>query len=279
MGIDKPDVRLVVHADIPGSLENYLQEAGRAGRDQQAARCVLLYAQDDVERQFGMSARSRLSRQEIHGVLRALRNLDRKKRLNGQVVATSGEILREEDEGVFERDSATDDTRVRTAVAWLEEAVLLSREENRVQVFPSSLRVASIEDARARLERADIAAGYREQLLTICQALFDADADEGISTDELMAKSGLTPEEVRKALHDLEGLGLASNDTAITAFVHTGVERASRRRYRQAEALEQGLIDLMREKAPDQARGEMFPLHLRNATQELKNEGHSHALA
>ena len=278
MGIDKPDVRLVVHADIPGSLENYLQEAGRAGRDQEAARCVLLYSQDDVERQFGMSARSRLSRQEIHGVLRALRNLDRKKRLNGEVVATSGEILREEDEGVFERDSATDDTRVRTAVAWLEEAVLLSREENRVQVFPSSLRVASIEEARARLERADIAATYREQLLTICQALFDADADEGISTDELMAKSGLTPEEVRKALHDLEGLGLASNDTAITAFVHTGVERASRRRYRQAEALEQGLIGLMREKAPDQARGEMFPLHLRNATQELKNEGHSHAL-
>ena len=278
MGIDKPDVRLVVHADIPGSLENYLQEAGRAGRDQERARCVLLYAQDDVERQFGMSARSRLSRQEIHGVLRALRNLDRKKRLNGQVVATSGEILREEDEGVFYRDTATDDTRVRTAVAWLEEAVLLSREENRVQVFPSSLRVASLEDARARLERADIAAAHREDLLTICQALFEADADEGISTDELMATSGLTPEGVRKALHDLEGLGIASNDTAITAFVHAGVERASRRRFRQAEALEQGLIDLMRERAPDQARGEMFPLHLRNATQELKDEGHSHAL-
>ena len=278
MGIDKPDVRLVVHADIPGSLENYLQEAGRAGRDQKAARCVLLYAQDDVERQFGMSARSRLSRQEIHGVLRALRNLDRKKRLNGQVVATSGEILREDDEGVFERDSATDDTRVRTAVAWLEEAVLLTREENRVQVFPSSLRVASLEDAMKRLEKADILASYREQLVAICQALLEADADAGISTDELMASSGLTPEEVRKALHDLEALGIASNDTAITAFVHSGVERASRRRLRQAEALEQGLIDLMREKAPDQAKGEMFPLHLRNVTQELRNDGHSHAL-
>ena len=278
MGIDKPDVRLVIHADIPGSLENYLQEAGRAGRDQQAARCVLLYAQDDVERQFGMSARSRLSRREIHGVLRALRNLDRKKRLNGEVVATAGEILREDDEGVFERDSATDDTRVRTAVAWLEEAVLLTREENRVQLFPSSLQVAKLEDAQARLERANVAAVYREQLLTICQALFDADADDGISTDELMAASGLTPEGVRKALHDLEGVGIARNDTAITAFVHEGVERGSRRRFQQAADLEQGVINLMRERAPDQAKGEMFPLHLRNATQELKNDGHSHAL-
>ena len=278
MGIDKPDVRLVIHADIPGSLENYLQEAGRAGRDQQAARCVLLYAQDDVERQFGMSARSRLTRREIHGVLRALRNLDRRKRLNGEVVATAGEILREDDEGAFERDSATDDTRVRTAVAWLEEAELLTREANRVQVFPSSLRVGSTDEAQGRLVRADITNQYRKQLLTICQALFEADADEGISTDELMAVSGLTPEEVRKALYDLEAMGIASNDTALTAFVHAGVARGSRRRFQEAAALEQGLIDLMREKAPDMERGETSTLHLRQATQALKDEGHAHAL-
>ena len=110
-------------------------------------------------------------------------------------------------------------------MAWLEEAVLLTREENRVQVFPSSLRVSTLEDARARLEKADITNEYRKGLLTICRALFEADADEGISTDELMVAAGLTPEGVRKALHDLEGLGIASNDTAITAFVHAGVAR------------------------------------------------------
>ena len=181
MGIDKPDVRLVIHADLPGSLENYLQEAGRAGRDQQTARCVLLYTQEDVERQFGMSARSRLTRREIHGVLRALRNLDRKRRLGGEVVATPGEILTEDEEKAFERDSVTDDTRVRTAVAWLEEAILLTREQNRVQVFPSSLRVSSVDQAKGKLKSARITNFYRKQLQDISEALIGADADEGIS--------------------------------------------------------------------------------------------------
>ena len=225
-----------------------------------------------------MSARSRLTRQEIHGVLRALRNLDRKKRLNGEVVATAGEILREDDDDAFERDSTTDDTRVRTAVSWLEEAVLLTREENRVQVFPSSLRVGSTSEARDRLAKAHVTEPYQRQLLTICETLIEADADEGISTDELMSTSGLTSEGVRRALHDLEGLGIARNDTALTAFVHTGVEHTSRKRFREAAELEQGLINLMREQAPDMERGETHSLQLRQAPQELRNDGHTHAL-
>ena len=273
MGIDKPDVRLVIHADIPGSLENYLQEAGRAGRDRQMARCVLLYATDDVERQFGMSARSRLTRREIHGVLRALRNLDRKKRLDGEVVATAGEILSEDDEKAFERDSATDDTRVRTAISWLEEAVLLTRDENRVQVFPASLRVDSVEEARSRLAKAPMTDNHRRRLLRIAETLIDADPDEGISTDELMGVSGLSAEGVRSALYDLERLGIASNDTALTAFVHAGVARNSLKRFDEAAELETALIAQMREAAPDMGKGDTSILHLRIAAQTLRDEG------
>jgi len=273
MGIDKPNVRLVVHADIPGSLENYLQEAGRAGRDRNPARCVLLYAKEDVDRQFGLSARSRLNREEIHGILRALRRLDRKKNSYRDVVATAGEILGEDEEGLFVRDSATDDTRVRTAVAWLEESRLLSREENAVHVFPSSLRVETVEEARGRLAGAKIAENYRQQLLGIAKTLIEADADQGVTTDELMGIARLRPEGVRRALHDLERYGIASNDTTLTAFVHTGVERSSRKRLQEAANLEIALIAHMQEAAPDLQKGESAPLHLRIACSVMREKG------
>ena len=273
MGIDKPDVRLVIHADITGSLENYFQEAGRAGRDRASACCILLYEADDVERQFGMSARSRLSREEIHGILRALRNLDRRKRFNGIVVATAGEILIEDEENAFQRDSATDDTRVRTAVAWLEEAELLARDENFVQVFPSSLQLQSVDEAEKRLAGAGIAVSYRQQLKLIVEALIGAEADEGLTTDDLMCVSGLGPEGVRGALYDLERLGIATNDTALTAFVHKGVARSSQRRLEEANALEVALIAHMREAAPELDKNEASTLHLRIAAQTLREQG------
>lgn len=52
LGVDKPDVRLVMHVEVPGSIEAYFQEIGRAGRDGAPAQCALLYDQEDVSIQM-----------------------------------------------------------------------------------------------------------------------------------------------------------------------------------------------------------------------------------
>ena len=123
-----------------------------------------------------------------------------------------------------------------------------------------------------------IAEAYSRKLLEITRAFIEADPDEGISTDELMATAGLSPEGVRAALYDLERLGIASNDTVLTAFVHAGVQRSSRQRLQRAAALEEALIRLLREEYPDMETGQSSPLHLRLATQKLKDDGHAYAL-
>jgi ATP-dependent DNA helicase RecQ len=48
LGVDKPDIRYIIHYQMPGSPESYVQEAGRAGRDGKPARCVLLFQPDDI---------------------------------------------------------------------------------------------------------------------------------------------------------------------------------------------------------------------------------------
>lgn len=269
MGVDKADIRLVVHADIPGSLENYLQEAGRAGRDQDQARCVLLYDAQDIETQFGLSERSRLTMRDIQQILRKLRS-ESHRRKGGKLVLTAGEILMDEAvETSFAADDRDAETKVVTAVAWLERGDYLKREENHTQIFPARLEV-SAEEADKRLLQARLPARRLEAFRAILRFLYSAGADERVNTDQLMALTGLTSDEVACVLKQLEEMGLLVNDSQITLYLRHGIAGASSQRLHTTLQLENALLHCLSEQAPDAGHGDWQDLNLLPLTAELK---------
>lgn len=288
MGIDKDNVRLVIHADIPGSLENYLQEAGRAGRDQQPAECILLYDEQDIETQFKMGAFSELSHRDIAQILRGLRRA--KKNKDGEIVITTGEILRSDlvDVG-FDSSDTSADTKVRTAVAWLERSGFVERNQNNTSVFQGRPAVANLDEARARIEPLNLPVQTKRRWLAVLAALMNANPDEGMSADRLaelpefmdpVADAGPRQvvvdndtRRVLKTLNDMAEVGLIKRDLMLTAFVRHKVKNHSLVALDEVLQLQTAFLALIQQEAPDPEG--WLHLSLQRLNQRLLDQGYT----
>ena len=146
MGVDKKDVGLVVHYNISDSLENYVQEAGRAGRDpQMQAECFVLYADSDLDKHFILLNQTKLSISEIQQVWKAIKDLTAKR---DKVSCSPLDIARQAGWG----DEVVDiETRVKAAIAALENAGFIQRGSNSPHVFATGIVVKNMDEARRKL--------------------------------------------------------------------------------------------------------------------------------
>lgn len=222
MGVDKKDVGLVIHYNISDSLENYVQEAGRAGRDPQLnAQCYVLYSDNDLDKHFVLLNQTKLSISEIQQVWMAVKKMTRQR---PQTSCSSLEIARL----AGWSDSGSDiETRVRTAIAALEQAGYLERGINMPKVFATGITVKNMDEARQRITESVLFDNEdREKAVRIIKSLISEkhvtkaqDAEAESRVDYLADILGLTKKEVISAVERMRQEGILADTKDITAYL------------------------------------------------------------
>ncbi|MBU1168670.1 MAG: RecQ family ATP-dependent DNA helicase [Proteobacteria bacterium] len=277
MGIDKKDIRLVIHADTPGSLENYLQEAGRAGRDLNPSDCILLYEQEDIENQFSLNAYSRLSFKDIRKILSILK----KRGANApDIVITPGEIMRL----IGYKDSSNDDNRARIGVSWLERKGFIERSYNQTLFFKGTPRVRDMAEAEQKIEALNLSKIMKAVYLTVLSTLFNADKDKLLSADDICTALGridklpsdyLDSRYVIRLLSQMAEAGLIREGTVMTAFVKPKGKGSAPSQLDFFSNVEEAMLRIMQDMAPDAWMSPDIPdvINLRLMSQRLKDQG------
>ncbi len=209
MGVDKKDVGLVVHYNISDSLENYVQEAGRAGRDpQMQADCFVLFADSDLDKHFILLNQTKLSISEIQQVWKAIKDLTAKR---DKVSCSPLDIARQAGWG----DEIGDiETRVKAAIAALEDAGFIQRGSNSPHIFATSIAVKNMDEARRKLMISPLFDEQsREEAARIIKSLISARATaEGRGAERLRVgelSSGMAESRV-DYLADILGMNKAT---------------------------------------------------------------------
>ncbi len=258
MGVDKKDIRLIVHYDVPGSLENYIQEAGRAGRDGLQSRCVLFYDPGDLDTQLDLRRRNQLRLNELKRIVLTIRLRYKQAIKQGEefpeilisaldllttkidlreLMGQDDEDSAEGKEGMREHYDEEDESinqKVTTALGILEESRHLSRHENVFQFVSVPFRVKAWDRIEELINNAPIADSLKAVLRSLAVYLFDrttARDEKGAVDLEILADQlGMERRAVKEHIDKLRGLGVCNWGREYVIRWDRQIESSSKRR-------------------------------------------------
>lgn len=221
MGVDKSDVGLVIHYDISDSLENYLQEAGRAGRDVHTeADCYVLYNDDDLNKHFILLNQTKLTLSEINQIWRAIKALTKNRRT---IYISPLEVARKAG-----WEEMTDiETKVKSAINALETAGYVRRGMNSPRIFATSIIPKCFEDAAQHIDAyEEMTEEERVHCRRIIKSLISQKSRASASTndaesrvDYLSDMLGIETAKVIQAIESMRNAGILTRDNDMTAYL------------------------------------------------------------
>ena len=223
MGVDKKDVRLVVHYDISDSLENYVQEAGRAGRDPSiTAECYVLFSYGDLDKHFMLLNQTKLSISQIQQVWKAMKDLTRNR---ATVCCSPLEIARQ---AGWDDSGSNMETQIKTAVAALENAGYVKRGRNMPRVYATSIRVANMEEASRRIDQSHaFSSAQKLQAKRIIKSLISSRSIANAGNDDAESRVdyladilGLGKRDVIDCVNLMRQEGLLADSMDMTAYIY-----------------------------------------------------------
>ena len=268
MGVDKKDVGMVIHYEISDSLENYIQEAGRAGRDENIeAKCYVLFNEEDLNKHFVLLNQTKLNIKEIQQVWKAIKDLTR---FRSSVSNSALEIARKAgwDDSVAEIEN-----RVITAIAALEESGYLKRGQNSPRIFANSILAKNAQEAIDKIKNSHrFNERQKQNAIRIIKKLFSSKRRKLIDDEEAESRVdyisdhlGIVKEEVIEIINLLREEKILADTKDITAFIKNGTDKRSKKIVKSFVTIEEHLLNKI--------ETEKLSFNIKQLNQEIENEG------